>query len=67
MNIIQNPVFYLNHNVSVADSCLSLQLDPSDRANICLRKTEISSIYWSQLIRLHLKTEAESCLRNVVI
>jgi hypothetical protein len=30
-------------------------------------KTRSSSIDWAQLSRFHLKTETESCLRNIVL
>jgi hypothetical protein len=30
------------------------------------RKIELSSIYWTQMRRFHLKEETESCLSNVV-
>jgi hypothetical protein len=43
------------------------QLGPVDRASPSSPKIETSSIDWSQLSRLHLYTETESSLQNIVL
>jgi hypothetical protein len=62
LDIIHHPVFYLKQDVSETGFCLHLQVDRSQLGS----ETEVSTIYWSQLSRFHLKTETKSSLRNVV-
>jgi hypothetical protein len=66
--IIHRSVFYLKYVLSETGFCLRLQVErnqvaPIGRASLCLRT---SCIYWTHLSKLHLKTETESSLRNVV-
>jgi conjugal transfer/entry exclusion protein len=51
LDIIHQPAFYLKHDVS--------------ETQLCLRR-QTSSTYWAQLSMFHLKTEAESSLRNIL-
>jgi enoyl-[acyl-carrier-protein] reductase (NADH) len=54
LDIIHHSVFYLNHDVLENGFCLSSGETYSVELN--------SSIYWTQLSRFHLKTEAGSRL-----
>jgi hypothetical protein len=60
LDIIHLLVFYLNHNVSGAGFCPRLQVEPTQMGLI------ETTLYCAHLKRLHLKTETESSLGNVV-
>jgi hypothetical protein len=78
LNIIHRTVFHLTHNVSETEFYLRLQVEPTqldtiDRARtqyieseLCL-ETETTSVYCAQLGKIHLKTETESSLRNIIL
>jgi hypothetical protein len=59
---------YLKHDVSDTGLCLLLQVETNPYwCYYSCPETEINPFYWVHLNRFHLKTKAESSLRNVEI
>jgi hypothetical protein len=68
MDIIHPPVLHLKHEVSEAGFCLRIdgtyQLNPVDRASLCLRTPAPTYIYWAQMNTIRLNTKTLSSFRN---